>query len=344
MADIKLEREGDSVLYELSTPSLPLLCSYNPRKALEVAIRDWLTIIHEECAFISKKMAVAAPPSIVPPLASALASPVSSPPIAPSGLGVDPFLQPPNVNSIRSDVSMTFLPSATRLPVNSLVDPQVSSSEDEDSGTESNEPMDLVGGLVTGGPAPSGPSLIPLKIVPIVEDEFHGSSDVELGSAKDSVISENDVMQIDTIDHDRLQDSSEIGSVSMPTQAAIIVTPTVTESDISLLTEFFYLPFEYGCRSLEILNDIVWLRSNADLLSGLKNQKKSHKIEDQKEWCLRAQKLQGIIMQVYALFDRLCAIPNKALIMEIFPYMWDMKATLSILSSFIEWLGKLVVS
>lgn len=368
--------------------SLPVLCSYSPRKALEVAIRDWLVLIHDDCPFVSKKMALASPPSIEPPLAAThpFGTNPTSPPIAPSGAGIDPFMQPPigtgipevgisNIvveGQMRPDASMTFLPAATQLPVNSLIDPlpSTSSSDDEvDSGTETSEPMDLVGGgLVTGGPPPAGPSLLlppssPLQ-PPLLprgpgDDDARagGGSDVELGSAKDSVISDNDVMQVDVaLDVDRQQETSSPPPLSSENdndgavRAAVLVMPILSEMDVGLLAEFFYLPFEHGSRAVELLNDIVWLRSNVDLLVGRGSSSSgrclrswrtpARRLEDQKEWYARAQKLQGTVMQVYALFDRLCAVPNKALLMDLFPYVWDMKATLSVLSSFVEWLGK----
>lgn len=40
----------------------------------------------------------------------------------------------------------------------------------------------------------------------------------------------------------------------------------ITVNDLFLLCDLFYLPFEHGSRSLQIINEFYWLKSNASLL------------------------------------------------------------------------------
>lgn len=40
----------------------------------------------------------------------------------------------------------------------------------------------------------------------------------------------------------------------------------INVDDLFLLCDLFYLPFEHGSRSLQIINEFYWLKSNANLL------------------------------------------------------------------------------
>lgn len=40
----------------------------------------------------------------------------------------------------------------------------------------------------------------------------------------------------------------------------------ITVNDLFLLCDLFYLPFEHGSRSLQIINEFYWLKSNATVL------------------------------------------------------------------------------
>lgn len=40
----------------------------------------------------------------------------------------------------------------------------------------------------------------------------------------------------------------------------------ITAEDLCLLCDLFYLPFEHGSRSLQIINEFYWLKSNARVL------------------------------------------------------------------------------
>lgn len=40
----------------------------------------------------------------------------------------------------------------------------------------------------------------------------------------------------------------------------------ITVEDLFLLCDLFYLPFEHGSRSLQIINEFYWLKTNASVL------------------------------------------------------------------------------
>lgn len=57
------------------------------------------------------------------------------------------------------------------------------------------------------------------------------------------------------------------------------------------------------------------------------------------EWFDRAAKLNDMTKAVNQLFVRLTSSPNRELLHEIYPYIWDFRGIISVLNSFVMWLG-----
>jgi hypothetical protein len=62
-----------------------------------------------------------------------------------------------------------------------------------------------------------------------------------------------------------------------------------------------------------------------------------------KEWKEKATKFDTFVKQLCVMCDRLFKIPNRSLLYDLYPYMWDMRGVLCLLNSFIKWLGKLSI-
>lgn len=58
------------------------------------------------------------------------------------------------------------------------------------------------------------------------------------------------------------------------------------------------------------------------------------------EWYDRAAKLDDMTKAVNQLFKRLNNCPNRELLHEIYPYIWDVRGIISVLNSFVKWLGE----
>lgn len=54
------------------------------------------------------------------------------------------------------------------------------------------------------------------------------------------------------------------------------VAKEITEEDLALLCDLFYLPFEHGAQGISVLQEFNWLKSNAHLIT-LQNQKTTEK-------------------------------------------------------------------
>ena len=58
------------------------------------------------------------------------------------------------------------------------------------------------------------------------------------------------------------------------------------------------------------------------------------------KWSERALKFEEHCLKIQESFNRICACPNRALLYDIYPYISDMKGVITMLRSYIKWLGK----
>lgn len=115
----------------------------------------------------------------------------------------------------------------------------------------------------------------------------------------------------------------------------------ITADDLFLLCDLFYLPFEHGSRSLQIINEFYWLKSNATVLvnSYKKGQDLSTAKPEVQEWFQRSDKFHNICQSVIELAKKIGSCANKELCYDLFSYVWDMAGVVILLCAFIKWLG-----
>lgn len=115
----------------------------------------------------------------------------------------------------------------------------------------------------------------------------------------------------------------------------------ITIEDLTLLCDLFYLPFEHGSKGIQILNEFYWLKSNAIILV---SQKKHLDISSAKpevqEWFRRSEKFSKLCQAVYILTKKIALIPNKEICYDLYSYVWDISAVISLMNAFIKWLCK----
>ena len=61
------------------------------------------------------------------------------------------------------------------------------------------------------------------------------------------------------------------------------------------------------------------------------------------EWKSRAKQFHNNVQNVSQMFIRLSDTPNRAVLYDLYPYIWDVKEVVLLLDSFINWLGKSTV-
>ena len=151
----------------------------------------------------------------------------------------------------------------------------------------------------------------------------------------------------------------------------------MTYDDVALLCDLFYLPFEHGGAGTQILHDFNWLRTHAHVVcnshasNGCVTDAAERAMKDPEvhnfsflhilnltsmcafsslqcllnydlqvlEWYDRATKLDEMTKAVNQLFRRLTNCPNRELLHELYPYIWDIRGIISVLNSFVKWLG-----
>ena len=326
-SDIVLERHGDIVnaIDGTSDDDLPL--SYLPKDALHTAIREWLPLFSEERHMSVKK--VAAPPS---PVITAPANPMPTPGVSvPCTPGVGAVKQAAAA-AAELDNESYMQPAASLAPVNSLLE---HSESDADSGVEAVEPMEVA-------PLPPPAVLTSQDSTPSGYDS--GVADCSVADGNDKLgLAKEEVMQVDSLATAAGLDCDK-GSAALPiaTSAARQPGEEITCEDLHLLVELFYMPFEHGVRSSELLSEFVWLKLNCCYVTGARSKSAT---DEQKsrcaEWMDRAEQFKQKLAFVDATMNKLLNMPNKAILRDLFSYIWDMKTILSLIESFVCWLGTL---
>ena len=61
-----------------------------------------------------------------------------------------------------------------------------------------------------------------------------------------------------------------------------------------------------------------------------------------KEWEERAANYRKLCQEIADMFRRVTHAPNKPLVQQLYPYIWDIKEVSMLLEAFVKWLGKMV--
>ncbi|KAK6733354.1 hypothetical protein RB195_017227 [Necator americanus] len=109
--------------------------------------------------------------------------------------------------------------------------------------------------------------------------------------------------------------------------------------EISMLVDMFYLPFECGKRALDLLEQFSWLYENALVMNGAHVPQEILAIT-QDEWRRRSNVLQSNIQIVNNLFKYIVDCPNKPLVSELIPYIWDAHGSCAVLLGIVRWMSE----
>lgn len=121
-----------------------------------------------------------------------------------------------------------------------------------------------------------------------------------------------------------------------PNEKPLYTAEALTLEDMNFLTELFYLPYEHGPRGVQMLREFQWLRANSSVVSVNCRGKDSEKVD---EWRARAAKFEEMCCSVMTVFTRLSNCANRTILYDLYPYIWDIKSIISMVKSFVQWLG-----
>uniref|UniRef100_A0A672RYF3 protein O-GlcNAcase n=1 Tax=Sinocyclocheilus grahami TaxID=75366 RepID=A0A672RYF3_SINGR len=113
----------------------------------------------------------------------------------------------------------------------------------------------------------------------------------------------------------------------------------LSEAQVRLLVGLYYLPHEHGPPAQNLLQDLTWLKANCHCVSvnGTGKKVSSQKVE---EWRDRAGRFLAACDDVALLHSAVVNSINRALLYDIYPYIWDLRNTLLVAKAFICWLGE----
>uniref|UniRef100_A0A674NXZ2 Protein O-GlcNAcase n=1 Tax=Takifugu rubripes TaxID=31033 RepID=A0A674NXZ2_TAKRU len=121
-----------------------------------------------------------------------------------------------------------------------------------------------------------------------------------------------------------------------PDEKPLFTAEPITIEDLNLLAELFYLPYEHGNKAVQMLREFNWLRANSSVVSVNCKRKESDKVA---EWQARAEKFEEMCCSVIQMFARLSNSANRTILYDLYPYIWDIKSIISMVKSFVQWLG-----
>ncbi|XP_063389386.1 protein O-GlcNAcase isoform X1 [Cydia fagiglandana] len=150
-------------------------------------------------------------------------------------------------------------------------------------------------------------------------------------------LSENGSMQVEPsnspLSTDMMVEPADpVETTDEPVEESSIDANALTEDDLVLLCDLFYLPFEHGSRGLRLLHDFHWLTGHAagTLPRGNK--------PETSEWRRRRSRFAWWTARARRLLRRLEACANRELHAELQPYVWELCAVLALLDGLVRWL------
>uniref|UniRef100_A0A4W4GGI4 Protein O-GlcNAcase n=1 Tax=Electrophorus electricus TaxID=8005 RepID=A0A4W4GGI4_ELEEL len=125
-----------------------------------------------------------------------------------------------------------------------------------------------------------------------------------------------------------------------PNEKPLYIAEALTLEDLTLLAELFYLPYEHGPKAVQMLKEFNWLRANSSIVSVNSKCKDPEKVSGiVAEWHSRAENFEEMCCSVMQMFTRLSNSANRTILYDLYPYIWDIKSIISMVKSFVLWLG-----
>ncbi|XP_055055331.1 protein O-GlcNAcase isoform X1 [Misgurnus anguillicaudatus] len=111
----------------------------------------------------------------------------------------------------------------------------------------------------------------------------------------------------------------------------------LSEAQIRLLVGLYYLPHEHGPPAQSLLQDLTWLKTNCHRVSANDNGKKTPP-QKAEEWRGRAGRFLAACDDVALLHSAMVNSINRAVLYDLYPYIWDLRNTLLVAKAFVCWL------
>ncbi|KAG8006256.1 Protein O-GlcNAcase [Nibea albiflora] len=109
----------------------------------------------------------------------------------------------------------------------------------------------------------------------------------------------------------------------------------LSESQVRLLVGLHYLPHEHGPSAQKLLQDLTWLKTNCHLVGTNSKKAPPQKID---EWRGRASRFLSLCEDIAQLHCSVVGGANRAVLYDLYPYVWDLRNMALVAKAFICWL------
>ncbi|XP_061664296.1 protein O-GlcNAcase isoform X2 [Syngnathoides biaculeatus] len=109
----------------------------------------------------------------------------------------------------------------------------------------------------------------------------------------------------------------------------------LSEFQVRLLVSLHYLPHEHGPSAQKLLRDLTWLKSNCHLVSANNKKSSPQKVD---EWRGRASDFLSLCEDIAQLHCSVVGGANRAVLYDLYPYVWDLRNTALVAKAFVCWL------
>uniref|UniRef100_A0A671PI16 protein O-GlcNAcase n=1 Tax=Sinocyclocheilus anshuiensis TaxID=1608454 RepID=A0A671PI16_9TELE len=310
---IKLENEGSDE--ELETDIL-----YSPQIALKLALTEWLSEFGVPHQYNSRQV----------PHSGTKSTSIDVPVLTAPSLGISMTVTTVFQQPIMSPA----------VPLND--EPHVLGKEEEvevEKKESDEEPMEMVVEKHDEVEDTKNVNQILTEIVKAKMTEDLKPMDTDKESLTESKSPEMSIQEDSGSDIAPMQtDDQLIKEVFVPglNEKPLFTAEPLTLEDLILLAELFYLPYEHGPKAVQMLKEFNWLRANSNYVSVNSKAKDPEKVA---EWQSRAENFEEMCCSVIQMFTRLSNSANRTILYDLYPYIWDIKSIISMLKSFVQWLG-----
>ncbi|KAG5831105.1 hypothetical protein ANANG_G00300320 [Anguilla anguilla] len=316
---IKLENEGSDE--ELETDML-----YSPQLALKLALTEWLGEFGVPHQYNSRQV----------PHSGAKSLAIDVPSLVSSSLGpsttVTTVFQQPIMSQVAADVLSQEEPHHLVKEEEVEVEVEVEKKEMDE------EPMETAAEKQDEAEAKNVNHIL-TEIVKAKMTEDLKPMDTDKESIAESKSPEMSIQEDSGSDIAPMQTDEQQGKeafVPGPNEKPLYMAEAVSLEDLTLLAELFYLPYEHGPKAVQMLKEFNWLRANSSIVSVNSKAKEPEKVA---EWQSRAEKFEEMCCSVIQMFTRLSNSANRTILYDLYPYIWDIKSIISMVKSFVQWLG-----
>ncbi|XP_068423749.1 protein O-GlcNAcase [Clinocottus analis] len=317
---IKLENEGSDE--ELETDML-----YSPQLALKLALTEWLVHFVEPHQYNSRQM-----PQSGANGTAIDASSMAAPLLCSSTTVTTVFQQP---------IMSPAMPPLCLDPLShTLVERPQEEEVEVEQKISDEEPMEMVDEKLDEAGAEADPE--EKQVGPVLSDKMTEDlkpMDTDKESLTESKSPGESIQEDLGSDIAPMQTDDQLKQdlfVPGPNETPLFQAEPLTLEDLSLLAELFYLPYEHGPKAVQMLKEFNWLRANSSVVSVNCSRKETEKVA---EWKLRAEKFEEMCGSVIQMFTRLSNSANHTILYDLYSYIWDIKSIISMVKSFVQWLG-----